>query len=1284
MTEPMPASKLATALTSIGDVVLVAPPGMGKTTTLVQIADRILAGGDGIPIVVLLGNWSPEGSSLVDWILSRPSFREVHKSDFWAVADKSGVFLLLDGWNELDRGSQRRARAEIESLQRETELGFLVTTRQQSLDIPISGKRVELEPLSADQQSEVARVLRGEEGEQLVERARATSGVRNLVNIPLYLTALIDNFKGGAFPTTKEAILDMFVSEHEHPGQHADALRLVTFGLHSPYLEGLAVVATSTSSTSLSEACARKCVSSTAETLRTNGQIAHLPEPDVVLDALVSHHVLVYGCESEQYSFPHQQIQEWYASRFVEQQVFKSVTDDRIWIRLKSDVFNHRKWEEATLFVCERLAQGEVASQKACASVILAAFDVDPMLAAEIIARSTDAVWEHVRGSIQERVSRWHMPGRIDRALRFMIHSGRPEFFNFVWPLLSNEDAHILYAAFRAGERFRISILGDEPGNHIAGLSAPVRKRLLKEIAYQGSVDEFQFVAELARDDLDPQVKVAVANALAFRGAKRHVALALQGADEAALDLLARTNLIDDVADEEISLRLASVREQLRSQLRQPHDVIREILRRQKGHDSSAQLTNAIAEMELDRGDTETRRIILKARERFPKVVARGIVIRVRKGYSLPVRAEEYVAECSFAYEDETLLEIAMSTEGDEDRAKTAAAALGPEATGQLIDKLLEMKTLREDTGSDQPYAAFRLYQALRDVVLCVPISSLLGAASVRSGQADSKELEMLANLISSRLDGGYWQSSTLAADLRGTIAEFVQSWGGRLLESSNTTREQLAAIARLACQAPCEGLLPILQQLLDEELRLWKTFRSQVSADGSYERIAIQEARTSWTDHYQQAFLKNRSADTLELMREYLLDRNFGVPAAEVIAGRWRVVFEPEGEREWPKATEFSRVAKRREFREFNPSESSIEGEAIFEAIEQLITGGENEADTRHAVELAIVGAEIPIGQRGTTIEALIGMADRNSRGKLLNKLVLSGEVIDVEFVKQGIAELLAAVMDQPYWPTEERELSEWLRLLPFTNCPMDSLDIIENIPAHYLTAERMGEFLEGLGFAPDPDAEVVLFQLANKHPNLYGNHCWRNAVIRRRTRSCAFRFVKLVAHGVFEDVPAQMSIWLSGLIKENSTLRVQVYRLIGDSPRLPGIPVIARVLAECADERAVLLLTKLEQELGCSLVSRRTLERATTRNISSERWEGAFVMQPVPMSSLRRSLLATTANGGPSDVAAQHLNEIDRIRDEYGAPPSELRHPDLDSGKAWPIIGPVPNGGEIVYSPL
>ncbi|MBB4189590.1 hypothetical protein GGE07_006286 [Sinorhizobium terangae] len=50
-------------------------------------------------------------------------------------------------------------------------------------------------------------------------------------------------------------------------------------------------------------------------------------------------------------------------------------------------------------------------------------------------------------------------------------------------------------------------------------------------------------------------------------------------------------------------------------------------------------------------------------------------------------------------------------------------------------------------------------------------------------------------------------------------------------------------------------------------------------------------------------------------------------------------------------------------------------------------------------------------------------------------------------------------------------------------------------------------------------------------------------------------------------------------------------------------------------------------------------------------------------------------TADGGSRDSAARVFREIDRVRDESGAPEDEPRHSDLASGKPWPIFVPDPD---------
>ena len=1285
LSDPVSTSALATALTTLDDLVLVAQPGMGKTTTLFQIAEAVLANGNASPIVVPLGDWSADGASLLESVLKRPAFRGMSEDDLRAVAAKPGVILLLDGWNELDSAARKRAAVQVARLQLELpELSLLISTRKQALDVPVDGTRINLLPLNETQQLDIARALRGDAGERIVDQAWRTAGVRELVTIPLYLTVLLALPEGTPFPTTKEEVLRRFVAVHEEDIRRAEVLAQVTHGFHQRFLEDLAATATRAANTTIAETVARRSVSEMDDVLVAEGQITEKPQPNAVLEAFVSHHVLMRAGDPAGYSFQHQQFQEWYASHFVERLMLASVGDDPSREALKADVLNQPAWEEAILFACERLARGSQQQQETCGAAVLAAFAVDPILAAEMIYRSTDAVWAHVGTTIQGLVGRWHTPTpcKVDRALRFMICSGRSEFLDHVWPLITHEDDQVHLAALRAGRRFRPSLLGSDAAKRLAALPPKIRQNVLHEIAANSGMDGLDLAAAVAKADPDSEVKATVVDAFAFRRADRHVADVLQGADDKTFDLLAHKGLIDDVTNEAVKAGLAAARERVRKEGVRPYDQMYSLVYGRGDDDRSAELVTVIAEMEIDKKQEGAISLIYEAAKRFPRAVADGIQRRVREGRTLPYHAPELMAGSGFAFEDDALRDIVLEADCFDDRANTASSVLGPQAVGRMIERMFEAKKLILDANGKYDQAAGDYYHAIQNRIGHTQTASLLAAIATRSAQADHQEMAQLADLISRHPHGENGRGQPFDAAALAAIIGLVEDWGNRLLGSPDATRAQLASIATLASHSPSASLLPLLKRLLDEDLRRWRAFKEQARADQYRGGTATNEARWSWTLQYQWAFHAISGPETAALMGEYLLDEDFGHSAALVLAGQWRAANEPSDDKRWNGGPDFSRVAEKRAARASDPTASSVQADAIFSAIEPLTSEDATETMKKHAVVLAIVAIALPHGQRDDTIKALLAIADRYPRGTFLNNLVLSGELIDLELVKQGIADVFEAAQKQAWILTEQRELRDWLRVLPFTNRPADAYDILRALPEQYRTPDALGEMLDAFGLAPGDDAEKVLFQLAEVDPRLYAHHAWRGAVIRRGTLSAATRLVDLTAQGGFNGTGSMdqwhMSTSLGGLIGEHAELRAHVYNLLKNGPISPGLALLAQAVAENPDADGLLLLIQSEIEHKRAFASWRTIENVVTKHVPAENWKGAYNVLAVPAVELRRKLLAMTTDGGPTDAAARCLNLIDKIRDDYGTPESEPRHPDLASGKAWPIMTPVPYTSE------
>ena len=102
------AETLARVVTSLDDLFLVAGPGMGKTTTVFQVAE-CLFNNEGAPLVVLLNDWATEGTGVLESILKRPAFQGISEGDIRKAAAQPGVVLLRDGWNELEANARTRS-----------------------------------------------------------------------------------------------------------------------------------------------------------------------------------------------------------------------------------------------------------------------------------------------------------------------------------------------------------------------------------------------------------------------------------------------------------------------------------------------------------------------------------------------------------------------------------------------------------------------------------------------------------------------------------------------------------------------------------------------------------------------------------------------------------------------------------------------------------------------------------------------------------------------------------------------------------------------------------------------------------------------------------------------------------------------------------------------------------------------------------------------------------------------------------------------------------------------
>lgn len=1278
---PLSSFGLATAAQELDDLILVAAPGMGKTTTLLQICQGVLDGDQGFPIYVALADWATGSSSLLGSILERSAWRDVTDVQLRGAAAQGRVVLLLDGWNELEANSRERARIEIERLKAEIpELALILSTRRQSIDLPFPGTRFDIAPLDDRQQLAIAEAIRGEDGATLLDRAWRTPHVRDLVAIPLYLNALMRLPSGSRFPDTREAVLRAFVEAHEAKPGAVAKLKAVIGPFARDYLNGLAFEASEAVTPSITDAAARRSIANTSAALIADGQIAARPDYDAAIAALVDNHILVRAGDTG-IAFQHQQFLEWFASHSVEQRMLTAASSADNVESLQRDMLDQPIWEEAILFAVERMSRADESARSAAAKSILAAFMVDPMLAAQMIARATDGTWSKVVAQIVRWVGLWHQPGTSDRALRFMIESGRSEFVDLVWPLISNENDQVSLRALRSSHHFPMSLLGPQAAARVRALGPEERRVLLHEIAHYGDFDAMDFAVEIAANDPAPEVQKSVADALVFRRGDRHLNKLFESGSDALLEHVVQRGYPNFTPIASIVGRLEAARKRAETFRQDPAERLRAILLEPFDPASESMVEDLVAQCEPAKDPDSPLRGIYYQNAEYSAAVAKGLLRRLLAGRSLPYGAADLLAEAGFTIDDDLLVEQVISASRHDSGADAAASVLGPLAVGRLIDALIPVAARLRDRSLPYDKGNSDYYHMLVARITEAPVPSLIAAAQARSPDADPALIVLLAELLTRNRQEDGARSRPIRGSAVDQVRALAMSWAERLL-AMDASRHDVVEIVQLLEKVPDVSLLPLLQRMLDRNLESFTAARDTAALSGWQESRARDEAGNPQTHQYLRAFLAIDAPETRLLMRNYLGHPHFGELAAQVICTQWVRANEPEPSPFFDRTADYRHIKARQEARRTAPHATDDDAEAIFEVIERLLSDGTSSDDHGHAVTLASFALRLPHGQRSGTIVRLLTLAHRRVAPRLITALIQSGEIIPTAVVSRGLDAVFEEAQSKPYmlFGSDAYELNDWLRLLPFTENLEAAIERLKAIAPEHRPIERIEPIVSALPLSASDGVEKALLAIAELYPAILRERSWYSAALSLGSESAALQLIAMIEEASVKGAKSSLGGWrwpqdIGQLITAFPSVRKDVYARLAGADPTPGARRLAEAVSNALDADGLLLLVELQGRWNMRLVNFTNLRGLVTEQIPTPGWANAFSIVPVSAAELRCKLLAATSDGSARDIAARTLTAIDEIRDEYGRAIDEPRHPDLASGRPWPILVPDPD---------
>lgn len=1286
-TESFSVRELAVTTEAFNEIVILSPPGSGKTTTLLQLTEAIIVRRGAVASFIPLDDWSTQPRTLFESVLERQAFRPYRQDHLRLLAYTGELTLVLDGWNQLDDASRRRARNELERLRRDyPRLSIVISSRNLSVAVPFATTVVVIEPLDHAQQRQVASALRGEDGETLLEEARAISGLRELVSVPLFLNAILRLSPGRRLPTTKEGVLAAFVEQHNQVANRTETLRNATLGHEQDILADLAAEATRTANTSLPDGSARACVLATQRRLMDEGQISSysLPQPMMVLDALIADHSLVRSMGNPGgYSFQHQQFQEWYASFAVENTMRSMAAGDAAAAEQLAIAFlNVRPWEESILFACERMTTGTDTDLDAVSKTIIRCLSIDPMLAAEIIFRAP-AAWGCVEHEVTGFLNRWHQPGKVDRAVGFIVNSGRSEFAGMLWPLLAESEHRRHLDVSRAGRRFPPSLLPDVD-TRLATLKESTRAEVLGEMVDRGGMEGALTAASLAQADSSVRVKKEVVESLYWNGADQQAARVLQDGPPELWHELASRHPLTGIHNLAVAARMKVERRAAFERLQKPGQRLHFLLNGGvDGIDTEQEVFRLLADPKLELRASAADHALHQAYERYPSVVASALVRRIEQGLEIPFRTQLLVQEQHIVTDEEPISGMVNDKAIDDNSRRNAASIAGPVSIGRLIDEQLTLVALvASDPASRERLAKQQRF--LEELVVAAPYSSLVTAVLRRASTVDRRQIVLFSYLLASHRgqDFAIRPPAILDEEQKAQLIDTLSLWVPIMVDAPDSTRAELAELARAIGSLADARLVAPLDQLLSEDLRRWDISRAAFVASGYRDKTS--DARHSWANWYQRAFIAIGTERAKNLLIKRLSNPHFGVEAASALMQLW--------EQRHPVTTPsiFSRtflremtVRRGRRLRELTPAPEAL---SILDTVRSLLEGG-SEDEQLHAFRLAVAAFRMPCGDIITLASQLLRLpVPLTLKRDLYISLALAGERLPAESIQACISALFGEAEAKPWMLGDNHSaLFGWLELLAFSERPAAMLDEVAALEQPYLKQPyQLRGLLAALGASAEPDVEDVLLHFSKLIPGLVRQHEWLAALRNIGTASSGRTLLQLLNDGAFDESGRPdiepLSACLAKLAQTHLEFRAEMLGLLDH--------VEEGVLAS-AIEHALLMLSDTESILSLVHYYART-ERSSDGLYMSVRkvavderphtqFSGAFTLFPVPVDDLRKRLFSlASTEASEAGVARQCLALIDSIRDDYGYPESETRHPDIQSGQPWPLLDPVTGGYE------
>lgn len=1299
---------LRTSLAPGGRIILEAPSGRGKTTILVQIAQRTITDG-GLAFLVDLPFWVRTGTEILQFVAQAPAFarRELDARALLALRDTQPFLFLLNGWNEISEETAESAVQALRELQQNyPSAGIIVATRTHRLRPPLPGAfRAQLLTLRRSQRDEYLVLALGKSANDLAAKLNNSRTLDELTRTPLILAEVTELFRrGSTIPTTKAGILGAVMRMLEaSEEQNAFLQQLPLSGHAREYLSALSMAMTENGAVELSEADGRAVVSSASAALQKAGQLVEQPEPMTVLNELAKHHVLErLDFSGTTFRFQHQQLQEFFAARTLKRQLLEVVRrqDAELERKFAKQYVNEPRWGESLRMLAEDIAeQGPKAEfVQAGARLVRTALHVDPIFAADLANASGPAVWVKVRDDVGKRLRTWYAQKDSHHrqcALAAMLETGSDDFKDIVVPLLSDANDQVRLAVYHGAAEVLPANLGPNWRDLVRGWPEEARLNFVVELARNPWLADN--VEEIALADPSPKVRWSAAHMLSWYGFTEKAERLVKSLDGASLRDVLRTARLDDIPNSQWP-RVVAVYEQMYKEASDPFERLRLLHALQTfGGTNIAERMKAeldgLGPDQLKVGDNQgqIRWALDEMQKSDPKwvsewatrkVLDKSIWFGAWRGLITQMSNEELEALYS-RFSTEVL------DQGEQQRVVSVlVSVMDSTLAARVLARACEIRAgLSFPPGHDQ--AKWNLFRQVEDLLRAISPAMLLDGISEKlEKEPEVVELDILTDTLPATSLTKPDVRSSISEDMRLKLRAYLKR-GAKLGADPDGLRANTRAdLALLLANVGEREDLEDIRRLIEADLaRFEKAQAARMKGDRSHDTTgygflyldAVTMVDPTEADGVVVELIRSQQYEHVLSQRlPFLARKNKGQP------------------RFGTNRMDFKKIWKSRAG---EPDENFVEehrsrfANAICEQIERIKTEREAATDKRgfdyrlkilggalaaldgkRSAKLILELMELPGRWDGWTrvgaIESLLSWGVRLSLEEVL--LILDPVIKEIEasglhsdqnawlfarclsvmaFVEPpaaGIAKIHALISELRF---RLYELNGVVAALGESRCD-DAIDVlIEFAGADGKGVEAVGEsWIEAMGALEGARSTEILLSFVDPNAKLFNRE-----------------FLPDHRHG---DLLARL---LAERAVKDTALKDKLVELAnGDLPPTKRM-LLAKVFGQFAgeDDRVQGLCILRDDGSGVPYELVRSMENAFLEHRPYGTYGNTYTLSPLGCNAVRKRLFEMViSDPHRKESAFALLGQIEIWRLEHGRPPDEPRHPVIDSEVSWPPL--------------